>query len=408
MNIVFLLRPWPVYGGGETVTIALANEFVKRGHIVHVLYTRLVSNKKTPFINDKIISCLVTGIKADEHHNFSMEDIQHANSFLKEYIIQNLINIVIDQWWPAASLKGIKSMCGVIKCLHLSLFLPCEYENVRWYGKIMGKRLYDRRKCYRACQKVEKFLPYVHKYVFLSKFFLEDYLKFRKKENENHQLDFCNNPLPSDDFISVQEIAHKENIVLFVGRMYDSHKKVTKILSVWKQIELTGAFDDWRLILVGEGPDKPMFEKYAQTLNLKQYEFVGYQLPKPYYRKAKIFLMTSTHEGWGMTLVESQQNAVVPIVRDTFSSVHDIITDGENGRIIAADDFKEFTNALMKLMKDDVDRERMGYNGLISCERFSIKNVVDKWEKIFFEITRSKYYDYTQQSASPLRISRRR
>lgn len=190
--------------------------------------------------------------------------------------------------------------------------------------------------------------------------------------------------------------------------MYDSHKKVTKILSVWKQIELTGAFDDWRLILVGEGPDKPMFEKYAQTLNLKQYEFVGYQLPKPYYRKAKIFLMTSTHEGWGMTLVESQQNAVVPIVRDTFSSVHDIITDGENGRIIAADDFKEFTNALMKLMKDDVDRERMGYNGLISCERFSIKNVVDKWEKIFFEITRSKYYDYTQQSASPLRISRRR
>lgn len=26
MNILFLLRLWPVYGGGETVTICLANE----------------------------------------------------------------------------------------------------------------------------------------------------------------------------------------------------------------------------------------------------------------------------------------------------------------------------------------------------------------------------------------------
>lgn len=55
MNIVFLLRPWPVYGGGETVTIALANEFVKRGHIVHVLYTRLVSNKKHLLLMIKLL-----------------------------------------------------------------------------------------------------------------------------------------------------------------------------------------------------------------------------------------------------------------------------------------------------------------------------------------------------------------
>ena len=31
MKIAFLLRPWPIYGGGETVTITLSNEFVKRG-----------------------------------------------------------------------------------------------------------------------------------------------------------------------------------------------------------------------------------------------------------------------------------------------------------------------------------------------------------------------------------------
>ncbi|KAB6160128.1 glycosyltransferase family 4 protein, partial [Bacteroides xylanisolvens] len=38
MNIAFLLRLWPVYGGGETVTISLANEMVKRGHSITIFY----------------------------------------------------------------------------------------------------------------------------------------------------------------------------------------------------------------------------------------------------------------------------------------------------------------------------------------------------------------------------------
>lgn len=395
MNIVFLLRPWPVYGGGETVTIALANEFVNRNHSVHVLYTRLVSSKHTPFINDKIISRLVTGVKADEHHDFSIEDIQHANSFLKEYIKKYHIGIVIDQWWPTQCLKGIKEMCGVIKCHHTNLFPMSSYESTHGYAKkfvfrLLGKKVYNKLKRIQESHRIESFFPYVDKCIFLSESYCTEYINY-KKSNKNIQfLDYCNNPLPFDDFISNEEIENKQNWILFVGRMYDSIKKISKMLEIWQQVELSQHFPDWKFILVGEGHDKNNLEKYAQTLNLKQCEFVGYQLPKPYYRKAKIFLMTSTHEGWGMTLVESQQNAVVPIVRDTFSSVHDIITDRENGRIIAADDSQGFTKALMELMANDAERERMGRNGLISCQRFSIKNVTDRWEKIFSEITSDK------------------
>ena len=39
MNILYVMRYWPVYGGGETITVTLANEFVKRGHSVYVVYT---------------------------------------------------------------------------------------------------------------------------------------------------------------------------------------------------------------------------------------------------------------------------------------------------------------------------------------------------------------------------------
>ena len=41
MKVMFLHRLWPVYGGGETVTVCLANEMVNRGIDVHVAYFRL-------------------------------------------------------------------------------------------------------------------------------------------------------------------------------------------------------------------------------------------------------------------------------------------------------------------------------------------------------------------------------
>ena len=39
MKVAFLVSRWPVDGGIETVTRTLANEMVRRGHLVYVLYT---------------------------------------------------------------------------------------------------------------------------------------------------------------------------------------------------------------------------------------------------------------------------------------------------------------------------------------------------------------------------------
>ena len=394
MNIVFLLRPWPVYGGGETVTITLANEMVKRQHTVHVLYTKTVTGKKVPYINEKVVSKLVSGLTADEHHKFSHSDISLANSFLKDYIVQNDIHVVINQWWPAESLSGIKELCIVIKCLHMSLFRPSEFENIHWRGwgiliRLLGKNIYNWHANAKACRSVEHFFPFIHKYVFLADTFRKEYLEHRGDAHSD-MLEFCNNPLPFDDFLPIKDLAKKENIVLFVGRMYDGHKKVSKILECWKKVEAKPGISNWKLVLVGDGPDKKSFEQQAKRLGLRNYEFTGHRYPKPYYRKAKIFVMASTHEGWPMTLVESLQNGVVPVVRNTFSSLHDIITHQANGLIITADDTEGYVKTLYGLMKDEERIRNMACHGISSCRRFSVENIVDRWELIFKEIQEKK------------------
>lgn len=73
MKIAFLLRPWPIYGGGETVTITLSNEFVKRGISVIVFYTKDSKLQNMPLIDNRIKSVLVPNIKSDEHQFLSQK-----------------------------------------------------------------------------------------------------------------------------------------------------------------------------------------------------------------------------------------------------------------------------------------------------------------------------------------------
>lgn len=50
MNIVFLLRLWPIYGGGETVTICLANEMGREGMLLQSFILRILKQMNCPIL----------------------------------------------------------------------------------------------------------------------------------------------------------------------------------------------------------------------------------------------------------------------------------------------------------------------------------------------------------------------
>lgn len=72
MNILFLLRLYPVYGGGETVTLCLANEMVKRGWNVSILYFKDNIKEQLPFIDSRIKAVKIEGI---DYGPFSTEKV---------------------------------------------------------------------------------------------------------------------------------------------------------------------------------------------------------------------------------------------------------------------------------------------------------------------------------------------
>ena len=85
----------------------------------------------------------------------------------------------------------------------------------------------------------------------------------------------------------------KENAVLYVGRLVDSPKKVDRLLNVWKRVQ--PRHPDWSLYLLGDGPERGALERLAARLKLENVHFEGVRDPAPYYRKARILCLTSTH-----------------------------------------------------------------------------------------------------------------
>ena len=386
MNILFLLRLWPVYGGGETVTICLANEMVKRGWNVSVVYFKDSVRDELPFISQKVEAIKINGIDCDEFH-CSLNDASKVASFLTNVVKEKAIDVVINQWWPVDFIKNLKHdvpTVKVVKCLHTALFSPTRSDGIKGILKVVFKPFYNIVKRKKALAQVDEFLPYVDKYVFLSPSFQRQY-EFWTKDKEKWQgkLDAIPNPLVFDCEISEEALRQKENIVLVVGRMLESPKKISLVIKVWHKLEKYEDAASWNLKIVGEGPNLDDYKQMAHELGLKRISFEGFQQPQPYYEKAKIFLMTSAFEGFGMTLIEAQQMGVVPVVMDSFLSLHDIIKDGENGFIVPNNDIDAFAENVIGLMKNEKLLAELREGGLKSCQQFSVKKIVDRWDVLF-------------------------
>jgi glycosyltransferase involved in cell wall biosynthesis len=95
--------------------------------------------------------------------------------------------------------------------------------------------------------------------------------------------------------------------------------------------------------------------------------------------------MTSSFEGFGLTLLEAQQMGVVPIVFDSFSALHDIILDGHNGVIIKNNDLQSYKEQLLNLMRNSTYRNNLAKNAIDNSANFSKEKIVAIWENLFKE-----------------------
>lgn len=171
----------------------------------------------------------------------------------------------------------------------------------------------------------------------------------------------------------------KENMLLFVGRLV-LEKGVDKMLKVWAEVSKKMP-NDWLFVIVGDDPERKRLERLSASLRLRNIRFEGFQDPKPYYERAKIFLMMSKYEGWALTLCEAMSQGVVPIVLDSFSAAQDIIKNGMNGFL--SSDEQNCRQRLLQLAHNPQQLADMSIQAMASTIiKYGIENIIPQWKKL--------------------------
>ena len=173
----------------------------------------------------------------------------------------------------------------------------------------------------------------------------------------------------------------KQKEVIYVGRLDYNQKRVYRVIETWSLIE--NEYPDWKLTIVGDGPERNNLECLAQNLNLHNICFVGFQPPVPYYKRASILLLTSEYEGFPLVLPECMSLGVVPVAYGSYSAVSDIINDGKNGIIVpfSKDGFhaEDMAERLSFVISNEKQRMGMAVNAINKSRNYSIDKIYKQW-----------------------------
>ena len=221
MKILFLLRFFPVYGGGETVTIKLANKLVEHGYDVGIFCIWDKTRDNPPFVDKRIKQFKANNIEPPVRvDNYKKSAAKQIKKELSRVIASFAPDIIINQWYPAKLVSEANdNFAKIITCLHSTVIEPLFKDSFRQrlVCKILGDRNGKKWQAFKRRLRLRRDYKYSDKYVLLSERFTSDFYELTKLKDEGKVLGI-NNPAFFDSWIEEKELEKKENVVLFVGR----------------------------------------------------------------------------------------------------------------------------------------------------------------------------------------------
>jgi len=178
-----------------------------------------------------------------------------------------------------------------------------------------------------------------------------------------------------------------EKTVLAVGRL-EPQKGFDSLIRAFGGV--VAKHGDWRLVIWGEGGDRPRLEELVKELGLEE----KVRLPgvtkdiSSRYGDANLFVLPSLYEGFPNVLGEAQVYGLPCIAFEDVSGVEELLENGVNGLVVSrsVDRVAGLTNALLLLMGDSEERKRMGLESLRRIERFSLDSVFGLWKGLVAEM----------------------
>lgn len=435
MNILFVFSAFfdPTKGGVQRLTTILFKSLIQRGVDVHFLvlddglgwkekkeeYEGKRNGKNSSFeptndwdevgisLTERVLGR--TYFLPESEGFFTEKNIEYGSEVMRKIGVTHVINQAdlfskVVEWMGGVNMR-MERKIPLISVHHNCVgCLAKNYREIRFGGRVQKDKLngkgggwslesiqfalMDRKWVWRITEYLvkRKYARYFSHVIDQSDLYVVYFDTFKEElidfgVNNASKIRVIPNPA-SFNIVSENEL-NKENRVAFIARVDHGQKRPDKAIRLFARLH--DEYPDWEFDVVGDGEALEELKEFAKLKSLDRVFFHGFQDPIEYFKRSKVFIMTSDFEGFGLTLIESQALGAVPVVYNCFSSIHEVVTI-KSGIVVEFGDDIGFEKAVKQLMENEQLRRELMIGGFQNAQRFDAQAIGLKWIELLESI----------------------
>ena len=182
----------------------------------------------------------------------------------------------------------------------------------------------------------------------------------------------------------------REPLIIAAGRL-SQEKGFDLLLSAFAKI--AADFTDWRLCIIGHGPEFAALSELRERLQLtSRTEIVGHVSDiEAWMARASLLVHPSRREGFPNVVLEAMGMGAAVICADCRSGPAELIKHDVNGYLVPVDDLDALVAAMTRLMSSPDIRDRLGTEAVMVRWEYAQETIYGKWEKCLLPYTTARH-----------------
>lgn len=364
MRILHVTKKYPnALGGDAIVSFNLEKQHMKLGHEVFILTTNC----------DEIIdkpNVIKFGLK-DLAQNWDIVTFKRLFSLLILFFLSfSLIKKIRPDIVHSHSVDLGFILSFVCKLYKIPIINLCHGVSFPYKQNTSAKRIIEK-----FCLKYSKF----NKIITVDKNSLPQFKKINIKN-----VIYMPNGVDLEKFNKKKTNKTNKTIFLFVGRL-EKQKGLIYLIKAINILKVNNS--NFEVHLIGTGTEEASLKELVSKFNFKKYiKFLGKKTSQEittYYVNSDVFILPSIWEGFPLTLLEAWA-ASLPVIITNVGGVSKICKNKENVLMIPSKNTKKIAEAMLELIKNKKQREKLGKNGRkLVEEKYGWEKVAKKFVSIY-------------------------
>lgn len=189
------------------------------------------------------------------------------------------------------------------------------------------------------------------------------------------------------------EICHRKNFAAPNERILihiSNFRKVKRVEDVLRVFDLVRKEIPCKLILVGDGPERPAIDKLCRELNTcSDIISVGkIANPKEILSVGDVFILPSETESFGLSALEAMAMKI-PVISTNTGGIPELNIHGKTGFLSSVGDYEDMAKNTIALLSNEDKFQQFRNNAFEQAKKFDIENILPAYEQLYRDVIKA-------------------